>query len=238
MADTGLLFVASKIKNPSKLPDKVYNRFYDEEHIPDLQQFFKQKGGIAKPLALRYKNVRRDTERPYLALYPIPDAQWIFSPDQAEFQRQTKKSSILGVNDIWEHVDFSFRPYRQIQTFEGYKHASKSGVERGKTLIVVAMEPAADQEQDFEEWYRKQHLDMLSMCRGYRRSTRYKRMDDQKPRYLALHEYDCEPQDLPAEQIAQVTATEWTQKILKESPIFERDVFVLIGAFGEVAAKL
>ncbi len=100
------------------------------------------------------------------------------------------------------------------------------------------MEPAETEEQDFEDWYRKQHLDMLSMCRGYRRTTRYKRVDGQRPRYLALHEYACEPDDLPAEQIKQVTETEWTQKILKESPIFDRDVFVLIGAQGETAEKL
>ncbi|KAK3053395.1 hypothetical protein LTR09_005564 [Extremus antarcticus] len=226
MPNPGLIFVTSKTKYPSDLPDELYNQFCDEEHIPNLLDFFKHERNITRPLALRYKNTKPESDRPHLALFPVPDSQWIFSPNEAEFLQSSEKSRILGVDNIYEHIDFELRPYEKIQTFEGYNHASKSGLERCKTL------------GDFEDWYRKQHLDMLSMCRGYRRTTRYKRVDGQRPRYLALHEYACEPDDLPAEQIKQVTETEWTQKILKESPIFDRDVFVLIGAQGETAEKL
>jgi hypothetical protein len=63
-------------------------------------------------------------------------------------------------------------------------------------------------------------------------------MDDVKPRYLALHEYACEPEDLPSEQIKQVRETEWTKKILGEAEAFERDVFVLIGVQGAAEEKL
>lgn len=33
---------------------------------------------------------------------------------------------------------------------------------------------ATDAERDLDDWYRNQHLDMLSMVRGYVRSTRYR----------------------------------------------------------------
>lgn len=100
------------------------------------------------------------------------------------------------------------------------------------------MEPAEGEEADFDEWYRKQHLDMLSMCRGYRRTTRYKRLDGATPRFLALHEYACAPSEVPTDQIKQVTGTEWSKKIISEAKAFDRDVFELIQAQGDTGLKL
>jgi hypothetical protein len=176
MAAPGLSFVVSMVKYGNSISDSAYNDFYNNEHIPDLINFFKDKGHINNPLALRYKNINPTTDKPYLALYPNPDAQWIFSPDQGKLQESSKRSHTLGVDNIFDHIDSTFRAYTKIQTFEGYNHASKSGHDRGKTLVCVAMEPHNSEsgEQDFEGWYRKQHLDMPSMCKGHRRTTRYK----------------------------------------------------------------
>lgn len=232
MLTPGLMFVSSR---PTRISDDQYNKWYNEEHLPDVLGFM-EKSGI-EPLGIRYKSTDPKSTRPYLALYPNSDAQWMFSPEQQTFLNSVRKSRILH-DDFLSVIDFNFRPYEKIQTFEGYGHASKSGKERGRTLVCVAMEPDEAGEKDFDDWYRKQHLDMLSMCRGYRRTTRYKRLDGEKPRYLALHEYDCSPQDLPAEQIKQVSETEWTKKILAEAKTFERDVFELIEVQGEIKAKL
>ena len=240
MSTPGLAFVTSKTKDSKKLSDKQYNRWYNEEHLPDVLTHFRGKGGIANAFCLRYKNADRDSNNLYLALYPVPDKDWLFSPDQAQFQEDMKKSRILGVDNVADHIDFNLRPYEKIQNFEGYGHDSKTGKERGQTLVCVAMEPAdnAEAEKDFEDWYRKQHLDMMSMVRNYRRTTRYKRMDGQKPQYLALHEYACRPDELATEQIVQLRETEWAKKILEESPIFDRDVFELIEVQGESGEKL
>jgi hypothetical protein len=102
------------------------------------------------------------------------------------------------------------------------------------------MEPAegAEAEADFEAWYRKQHLDMLAMCEGYRRTTRYERVDGARPRFLALHEWACKPEDLPKEKVKQLCETEWSRKILGEAKVFDRDVFELIEAQGKVEMKL
>ncbi|KAK3720360.1 hypothetical protein LTR37_003771 [Vermiconidia calcicola] len=197
---SGLIFLSSKIKDPPKIADEQYNRFYSEAHAPDLLRPFSKKGGITNAVTLQYENTNSRSAMPYLALHPVPDAQWISSPDQGHFQEDTKKRRILAVDDVRQYIEVGFRPYEKIQTFEGYGHAFKSGTERGRTLVCVAMEPAESEEQDLEDWYRKQHLDILSMCRGYRRTTRYKRLDGQKPRYLALHEYACLPDALPANQ--------------------------------------
>lgn len=80
---------------------------------------------------------------------------------------------------------------------------------------------------------------MLSMCRGYRRSTRYRLLrgsDPGLPRYLALHEY--ESTDLPAEQIKMVTNTEWSKKVIGGAKAFDRDVWELVKAAGQTEMKL
>lgn len=107
---------------------------------------------------------------------------------------------------------------------------------RGKALRTVWVEPAANGDEEFEEWYRKQHLDMLSMVRGFRRSTRYRRLDGQPPRYLACHEYDTT--DFPVDQVKLVTGTEWSKKILGAAKSFEGDVWEMIAVYGDSGSRL
>lgn len=226
------MFVTSSILDDTKTSDEKYNRFYNEEHLPDMLRI------APCSLAMRYKNVLPGSTMPYLAIYPIPDSGYLTSPDMGRLIDTTRKSKTFDNEDIFHYVEFNLRPYEKIQTFEGYGHADKSGRERGKTLVCVAMEPTGTGELDFEEWYRRQHLDMLSMCKGYRRTTRYRRLDKQQPRYMALHEYDCKPGELPAEQIKQTTQTEWSRKVISDAKVFERDVFELMEVQGDADEKL
>jgi len=103
-------------------------------------------------------------------------------------------------------------------------------------LRTVWVEPADNTDVEFDEWYRKQHLDMLSMVSGFRRSTRYKRVDGTPPRYLACHEYDTA--NIPVEQMKIVLGTEWSKKILGGAKLFEGDLWQFITAYGETQSKL
>lgn len=78
----------------------------------------------------------------------------------------------------------------------------------------------------------------MAMIQEYKRTVRYKRMDGEKPRYLAFHEYDCAPGDLPTSMINRTRETEWSKKILAECQIFDRDVFELIEQQGAIEQKL
>ena len=232
MPNPGLMFVGSRVLDTKKTSDEKYNRFYNEEHLPDVLNY-----GMCK-VAMRYKNVNTSSPMPYIALYPLDDASILESPKLGSLVEDTTMSKTFDNSDIYEHIHFDLRTYEKIQTFEGYGNADKSGEDRGKTIVCVAMEPAKGQDQDFDDWYRKQHLDMLSMCRGFLRSTRYKKLNGEKPRYLALHEYACNADELPADQVKQVVATEWTQKILKEGRAYERDVFELVQVQGDGSLQL
>lgn len=231
MPTPGLLFATTRVINP-KTSDEKYNRFYNEEHLPDVL------GRDITKLALRYKNTNHGSGRPYLALYALEDVALFQSPSLTNLGEELKYSRTFDGEEVSKHMESDVRPYEKIQTFEGYGHAETSGTERGQTVVCVVMEPGQGAEADFDDWYRKQHLDMLAMCRGYRRTTRYKRIDGQKPRYLALHEYACAPTELPADQIKQVTQTEWSKKIIGEAQAFDRDIFTLIQAQGDTAMKL
>jgi len=231
-----LLFVASRISDPSKTTDAQFNKMYNEEHLPDVLNY---KTKITD-LALRYRNTNPSSERPYLALYPLKDASFFSSGTLEHLTEDTKHSRSYGGQNITDFVHFDARPYEKVQTFEGYGHENDTGKDRGRTVTCVAMEPAegGEAEADFEDWYRKQHLDMLAMCEGYRRTTRYKRTDGIQPRYLALHEWACAPEDLPKEKVKQVAETDWSRKILGEAKVFDRDVFELIEAQGDLGRKL
>ncbi|KAI3326803.1 hypothetical protein HD806DRAFT_418319 [Xylariaceae sp. AK1471] len=232
MAAPGLMFVGSRVRDPQTTSDELYNRFYNEEHLGDVLA-----GGQTK-LALRYKNVDTSAAIPYIALYPVDDASTIGSLESLKLIEDTKKSKILKCDDIYDFIHFELKPYVKTQTYEGYGHEKDSGEQRGRTLVCVAIEAADGQDEDFDAWYRKQHLDMIGMCKGFRRCTRYRRKDGVCPRFLALYEYDCAPGDLPTEQITQACATEWSEKILKEAKVYNRDVFTLIQAQGATHLKL
>lgn len=236
MANPALLFVTSRILDPTVTPDPQFNKMYNEEHLPDVLTYTPQ----ITTLALRYKNSNPSSPHPYLALYPLQDTSFFTTGTLEKLTADTRHSRTFNGQDILQLVHFDPRPYEKIQSFEAHGHAHDTGKDRGQTLVCVAMEPAEGEEAeaDFDAWYRKQHLDMLSMCKDYRRTTRYKRLDGVQPRFLALHEWACGPGKIPGEQIAQVTETEWSRKILGEARVFERDVFELVQAQGDLERKL
>jgi antibiotic biosynthesis monooxygenase (ABM) superfamily enzyme len=73
-------------------------------------------------------------------------------------------------------------------------------------------------EEDWDKWYREEHLDMLSKVPGYRRSQRY-RIGAPVPvltrgepiKYLTVHEFDhLDGMGGPESQA--LSTTEWTKK--------------------------
>ncbi|KAF2101990.1 hypothetical protein NA57DRAFT_73430 [Rhizodiscina lignyota] len=219
MPTAGLLFAKTSPKHPD-LTEEVFNKWYSTEHIQDVVD-----AGLAD-LAIRYKNLDPKAKYQYLAVYRIPDVSKL---SDEKFMATIKKDSKLlpgkepGKNGEWPDVlDAEIPGYEILQSFEGPNDQKT----RAKGIVTVAMEPAEGTDDDFDDWYRKQHLDMISMCRGYHRSTRYKKLDGSKPRYLAIHEY--ETTDFPGDQLKVVVGTEWSKKVIKNSPIFDRNMWEYI----------
>lgn len=232
MAAPGLMFVVSRVRDPQKISDILYNCFYGEEHLAAVLA-----GGHVK-IGLRYKNANANSGIPYIALYPVDNASTIGPPESLKHMEETKKSIILECDDIFDLVHLELGPYEKIETYEEHDHKDKSNLPRCRIMICVAPEPAEGRDEDVESWYREEPLHMLSMGKGFRRCTRYKRKDDVCPRFMALAEYDCAPEDLPMEQIREARATEWSEKILNEAKAHDCEVFVLIQAQGDMDLTL
>jgi hypothetical protein len=155
----GLLLVTSKPTHP-ELTDKVFNEWYSGDHVRDMV-----KSGVTD-LVLRYKNVNASAPFPYLAVYRIPDVALLRDqkvmgsiPATSKLLPGKEKGSTGGAfKDVMKMEN---RAYSRIQTFQGQDN--KKG--RGKGLVTSELEPAPGAEVDMDDWYRRQHLDMLRFVR-------------------------------------------------------------------------
>lgn len=201
----------------SSWSQEQFDNDYQTNHMPRALTIPSMTTG------LRYKNMNRDAAFTNLALYKATDISQSGHPTGAAL---SKEHADVGVSS-------DVVIYEELQRFEG--QVPKTG-NQGKILISVKMTPAEGADAEFDEWYRKQHLDMLSMVSGYRRTTRWKLRPkqpgkkDDTPTYLALHEYDAIP---PPEQMKLVVGTVWSKKIIGESKAFVRDVWELVDVQGE-----
>jgi hypothetical protein len=187
-----------------ELSEEDFNKWYQTEHLPAIV-----KCGMSD-LILRYKNVDRKAKYQYLALYRLPDAENANNPDMLlciPNESQLLPGKVKGTKGgaYLDIMDLDMVSYKRTQTFEG--QIPHSG--RAQAISTAAIEPAAGTEAEFDEWYRKQHLDMLSMLDGYRRSTRYAK--DDAPKQLAIHEFNDAS---PPTKIGLVLGTEWSKKML------------------------
>ena len=102
-----LLYVNSKISDPTKLSPELFESWYNEVHIPDIFA----TSGIKQ--AFRYYTTAEDPnsiDRPYLALYPVKYPGYLTS---AEYRGIPLKSDMLpGPNHrIFDVANFDSRFY-------------------------------------------------------------------------------------------------------------------------------
>ncbi|KAI1431286.1 hypothetical protein GGR50DRAFT_680298 [Xylaria sp. CBS 124048] len=233
MAKRGLMFVESRVRDPHKTSDELYNRFYNEEHLPHVIASGQPK------IALRYKNVKEGAAVPYIALYPVDDTSAIPSPTALEQMKYSSKSRILQCDSYHELIYFNLRPYEKVQTYEARgRDGGENGVRRGRTMCCIAIEPAEGHNGDFDAWYRNEHLGRLGIYEEFLRCTCYRRTDGQSPRFLMLYEFDCAPEDFHVDRMTEAWATERGLKILNEAKVYQQDVFALIQVQGDMRLQL
>ncbi|RWA04890.1 hypothetical protein EKO27_g10210 [Xylaria grammica] len=195
MATPGLMFVESRVRDPQKTSDELFNRYYNEEHLSAVLASTQIK------LALRYKPVGPPARlsgamSSYIALYPIDDIKKFSSPDSLEIPKlveNVKKSKILECDDASTLIHFELKLYTKVQTYETDAEYT-SNDERGHILSFIQIEAPGDDEE-FDHWFRTHGLDLSEMAAGFRRCTRYKGEDSERPRYLVIVEDDSDLYD-------------------------------------------
>ena len=97
---------------------------------------------------------------------------------------------------------------------------------------------APKDEDDYNDWYKNEHLGMLHKVPGYRRSQRYKlgkddfagRTPKDCPKYLVVHEWD-HLQALDGPELREADASPNTIRILKNNRIVDVRGFKLVKYF-------
>jgi hypothetical protein len=108
-------------------------------------------------------NVHSSATWRYLAIYRLPDISKLQDPEvMGNITRKPnklpgKKKGSAGGGHL-NIIATETQSYTRTQTFE--EQIKRSG--RGTGLIIASMEPEDGTDADFDDWYRLQHLDMLS----------------------------------------------------------------------------
>ncbi|KAH6660051.1 hypothetical protein BKA67DRAFT_38523 [Truncatella angustata] len=231
LSGPGSLYVESKIANPKILDETTYLKWYDEVHIPEIIQMT----GIKS--ARRFKDINPDADKPYLAIYPLKDIAFLGSE---EFKHYTIKSDLLpGTGDITELADFSNRIDSLIQVYDPTQRGT--GHTRSIISAQIELKEEADAEE-FDKWYREEHLGRVAGATGYLRTTRFKlnvarnisttgESAAHAPAWLAIHEFAVESPDLL--EIKKLAASPWTEKLLEGRKLSIFRVYKTMAEFGE-----
>lgn len=149
----GLLMVLSKPTHPDLTPE-VFNQWYSGPHIHDMI------ASNITDLVLRYKNTNPTAKYPYLALYRLPDVSKLADLGKVPTTSELLPGKVKGTKGgaYKDVMDLDMRTFRRVQTFEG--QIVLKG--RGKALVAAGMEVRDGMEGELDDWYRRQHLDMLS----------------------------------------------------------------------------
>ncbi|KAL2760375.1 hypothetical protein ACRALDRAFT_1078881 [Sodiomyces alcalophilus JCM 7366] len=237
----GIIYVNSGIERTDVLDEEKFMNWYDNDHIPEILE----TSGVSS--AWRFKDVEAGkVEKPYLAMYPLED---IGFTQTEEFKKIRVHSDLIpGGASIYDLANFDVRVYNLTQVFD----PTKKGKGHTKTIISAQIEPGPEiSAEEFDRWYREEHLEQLSKGKGFLRATRYEiayaRSNAQSrvlkglattsepppkpPTYLALHEFSTE--DVSVEQLKEIGDSPWSRKILSTCKAIETPVFKIVRTFGE-----
>lgn len=129
-AGPGMLAAHSRLAQPDKCPPEQYEKWYFEDHIPDVLN----TSGIKR--ALFYTNTDPKADRPYLALYPLADLQFLQSD---EFIKNIRVTSLLlpkGADGreglCYDYMDVDVAYLQHVQTYEPKRHEAVAYGESGE----------------------------------------------------------------------------------------------------------
>ncbi|KAG9239976.1 hypothetical protein BJ878DRAFT_529093 [Calycina marina] len=243
ISGAGMLYVVSRIASKD-MSEETYLKWYEEDHIAEIMQ----TSGIKS--AVRFKNTNLDADKPYMVMYPMEDLGFT---QGEEFKKIKVHSNILpGGGPIYDLADIDVRYYSLTQTYDPKGPTKPGKVKLINTAGLSPNETISDNE--FDNWYRQEHLDELAKVPGYLRSTRYNlqyyrtnaqsralkglpaRAEDiaikTPPRFFAVHEFDTDDIDIKA--LMATVETDWSKRIMGNlAEPFEGNFWALKGSFGD-----
>ncbi|KAH7025153.1 uncharacterized protein B0I36DRAFT_367037 [Microdochium trichocladiopsis] len=244
-AGPGLIYASSHITSPDLTPD-VFNRWYNEHHIPDVLA----TGAVSH--AARWEVADRDPATrgpdPYLATYRVPDMRALQGEAFARIPMTHEllpggggsgtaeggeQEDVGGGKTVHGSVDIDTCFYELVEVFEKVKHDEAFATH----IISAGMTPKdAAASDDMDRWYREEHNEQMSLEPGWIRSTRYKLAFHVKsvggdkaargdaPEWMTLHEFG-EGNTLGEKVAPLVPISDWTRKVMGDMTSIEAYVW-------------
>jgi len=230
MPQQGLLWVNSKVTKPEAISNEKFVEWYDGEHIGDVLK----TSGIKT--AYRYKSIDPAADRPYLALYPVRDVDFLGSPEMGTIPMTSEKYFPGPSHNCKDVGSFNTRFYEFIHANE--KKGANPGP--GNLIISAGLTPAPGTDDDFDKWYHEEHYRTVGEVPGYVRTRRYKLKTaatetTPPPVYMVLHEFEGE--ELDQEALQRSGATPWAVKVMAGLTAAEVGTYKLEHQQGEIKAK-
>ena len=196
-AHSKTVYVATTTVEPEW--EEELNRWYDEEHVPNLLQV---PGYFS---ARRYVAVAGEPK--YFAFYEISSIEDYRSP-----------AHDVAANTPWTarmrpHRSGALAFYEQVFPAEGLlpgPAAVDAAAEPGG-LLVVRMDIDAEHEPDFNAWYNEEHLPALCSVPGVIAARRFCAIEG-GPAYMATY-YLAEPEVQASPAWKQAADTPWTTRM-------------------------
>jgi len=170
---SGLLYVQM---NPPVGAEDAFNAWYDKHAATRLTM-----PGIQT--ATRYEAVEADGPR-YLATYDLDDVSTLQSP---EYLKLREHEAVADAEMRASIPMIDRRLYRALDLGQPW---TARWTEHAPFVLSVAMEPPAEQIEDYHAWYLEEHIPMLLKVKGWRRIRRYELVEGTATRFMALHELD------------------------------------------------
>lgn len=94
----------------------------------------------------------------------------------------------------------------------------------GSGMLMTFTEVPDEHEQDFNEWYNREHIDERTQLPGFLRSRRYVACEGTvSPRYVAWYETrDVSDLGAPGYMALLADQTEWSKRVMGQFSLFER----------------
>ncbi|KAF9456042.1 hypothetical protein BDZ94DRAFT_1230236 [Collybia nuda] len=226
---TGLLFVLAECG--PKVSEIEFNAWYDDEHAPARLTV----PGFTS--AARYKSI--DSKTPsWVAIYDMDSTDVVFSEAYAALRTNASENERSIISRL---ALLNRRIYNHMTTVESPHFDPNSSAE---FILAVYMQPTADDEVDFNQWYNEEHLDMLSKVPGFQRARRFKLISHVElagkvnpllaktpTSYLTVYEWDSDSyKDTP--EFASALATPWSVQVFAKVTELDMGLFKIHKSFS------
>jgi pimeloyl-ACP methyl ester carboxylesterase len=216
----GLLYVTMQPHDSLDL--NQFHDWYNNEHGPMRLRFpFFQNGFRYRANDLANQGGKGSPAKPeWLAWYDVPDMQTMITQPyiglrQPPVQSQRERDTMKQIK-----VDRKFFDFVYEAKADGFKVLENVENEREpNVLVAVSQDLYEGKEEEYERWYKEEHIPMLAKVPGWRRSRMFvtssvEDKDKSQFEYVALHEYAPE-NGLDGPEFQAAVSTPWRNEVQK-----------------------